>query len=192
MKKKLMRSRRDNKVAGVCGGIAEYFNIDVVIVRIIWVISAILGGPGLGVYILCAIIIPKEPIRTSYDKDFDSNKEEKQDGNFTEQKYNEATDDYDNYGREEAYDRYNEEEIYEDRERAPYDEDRESSPYDEDDHEEKEINFAYLGIGLMGLGAFLAFKAIFPGFSFTFFMPAILIIGGLLLLNRNNDNKEID
>lgn len=60
MTRKLLRTRKDNVLAGVCGGIARYFNIDVVVVRIIWVISALMGGFGIGAYIICALIIPKE------------------------------------------------------------------------------------------------------------------------------------
>lgn len=60
MERKLRRSRKENVIAGVCGGVAKYFNIDVTIVRIIWVISALLGGPGFIAYIICAIVIPKE------------------------------------------------------------------------------------------------------------------------------------
>jgi phage shock protein PspC (stress-responsive transcriptional regulator) len=71
MKKQLMRSRKNNVLAGVCGGIAEYFNIDVIVVRLIWVVSALFNGPGLGIYILCAIIIPKAPYNyDSYDEDY--------------------------------------------------------------------------------------------------------------------------
>lgn len=77
MNKKLMRSRTDVELSGVCSGMAKYFDIDVSIVRVLWVISALLGGAGLGVYIIFAIIIPKEPIEVEvddryeeYDEDF--------------------------------------------------------------------------------------------------------------------------
>lgn len=57
--KKLYRSTRQNVIAGVCGGLAEYFNIDVTIIRLAWVLSFFLGGAGLLLYIIAAIIIPK-------------------------------------------------------------------------------------------------------------------------------------
>lgn len=60
MERKLRRSRQDNVIAGVCGGVAKYLNIDVTIVRIVWVIAALLGGPGFIAYLICAIVIPKE------------------------------------------------------------------------------------------------------------------------------------
>jgi len=57
--KKLYRSRKNSMICGVCGGVAEYINIDPTIVRLIWVIAAF---PGIGVlaYIIAAIIIPYE------------------------------------------------------------------------------------------------------------------------------------
>lgn len=61
MKKQLMRSRKNNVIAGVCGGIADYFNIDVFVVRLLWIVSAMFDGPGIFVYIICAVLIPKAP-----------------------------------------------------------------------------------------------------------------------------------
>lgn len=59
--KRLYRSRTDRNIAGVCGGVADYFAIDPTIVRIIWVILTIAGGPGLILYIILALIVPEEP-----------------------------------------------------------------------------------------------------------------------------------
>lgn len=56
MRKRLTRSRRDRIIFGVCGGIANYFDIDLVIVRIVF----ILFGVTLFLYIIMAIIIPNE------------------------------------------------------------------------------------------------------------------------------------
>ncbi|WP_025642567.1 PspC domain-containing protein [Schnuerera ultunensis] len=61
MNKKLKRSSSDKILAGVCGGIGEYFNVDPVIVRILWVLITFMpGGPGLLAYIVCALIIPED------------------------------------------------------------------------------------------------------------------------------------
>ena len=59
--KKLYKSRTDKKLAGVCGGIAEYFNIDSTLVRLGWVVFSLLGGSGLLAYIIAAIIMPDRP-----------------------------------------------------------------------------------------------------------------------------------
>jgi len=60
----LYRSRYDAKVAGVCAGIARHFDIDVAIVRILWVVLTVYPpGVGLIAYIICWIAMPKEPYR---------------------------------------------------------------------------------------------------------------------------------
>ena len=59
--KKLYKSSTDKKLAGVCGGIAEYFNIDSTLVRLGWVLFSLLGGSGLQAYIIAAIIMPDRP-----------------------------------------------------------------------------------------------------------------------------------
>ena len=61
--KRVMRSRSDRKIGGVCAGLASYFDIDVIIVRLVWVIVTISSGilPGIVAYVLSWIIIPEEP-----------------------------------------------------------------------------------------------------------------------------------
>ena len=62
MAKKLYLSDKDRKISGVCGGIAEYFDIDSTLVRLIWVVVSLvfsLGIGGLVIYIIAALIIPK-------------------------------------------------------------------------------------------------------------------------------------
>jgi phage shock protein PspC (stress-responsive transcriptional regulator) len=61
MKKKLYRSEKDHMIAGVCGGIAEYFDVDATLVRLLTGLSVILGGAGVVAYIIAWIIIPKNP-----------------------------------------------------------------------------------------------------------------------------------
>jgi len=60
MKKRLYKSSTDKKVCGVCGGIANYFNVDPTVIRLIWVIFTLAGGSGLIAYIIAAIIMPDE------------------------------------------------------------------------------------------------------------------------------------
>ena len=61
MEKKLYRSRTDKKLAGVCGGLATYLNVDVSVIRLIWVLAVLFAGCGLLAYIVCALVIPEEP-----------------------------------------------------------------------------------------------------------------------------------
>ena len=60
MKKKLYKSSTDKKVCVVCGGIANYFDVDPTVIRLIWVIFTLAGGSGLIAYIIAAIIMPDE------------------------------------------------------------------------------------------------------------------------------------
>lgn len=60
-KKKLYRSRTDRMIAGVCSGLGKYFEIDATLIRLVFVVMAILGGHGVLAYIICLILIPLEP-----------------------------------------------------------------------------------------------------------------------------------
>lgn len=59
--KRLYRSVRDKQIAGVCGGIAEYFSIDPILVRVVFVILALGAGGGLLAYLVLWIIVPRNP-----------------------------------------------------------------------------------------------------------------------------------
>lgn len=56
--KRIYRSRQDRMVCGVCGGIAEYFDLDPSLVRLGWIIFSAMGGSGFIDYIIAAIVIP--------------------------------------------------------------------------------------------------------------------------------------
>ena len=60
MEKKLYKSSTDKKLAGVCGGLAEYFNVDSTLVRLICVGACLFVGCGLLAYIVAAIIMPEQ------------------------------------------------------------------------------------------------------------------------------------
>lgn len=63
MPKKLMRSRTDRKIAGVCAGLAQHLDLDASLVRILWFFVTLACGifPGVVAYIVAWIIIPEEP-----------------------------------------------------------------------------------------------------------------------------------
>jgi phage shock protein C len=60
MNKRLQRSRTEKMIGGVCGGLAEYFNVDPTIVRILWVLITLLGGAGIILYVILWVIMPLE------------------------------------------------------------------------------------------------------------------------------------
>nr|WP_314276379.1 PspC domain-containing protein [uncultured Peptostreptococcus sp.] len=59
-KRYLRKSRTDKKISGVCGGLANYLDVDSTMVRLAWAICVVFGGAGILLYILAAIIIPYE------------------------------------------------------------------------------------------------------------------------------------
>jgi phage shock protein PspC (stress-responsive transcriptional regulator) len=61
MARRLARSKSDRKIAGICGGVAEFFGIDSTIVRVLWVIAGIIpGGWGVLPYVILWIVLPEE------------------------------------------------------------------------------------------------------------------------------------
>lgn len=58
--KRLCRSTSSKMIFGVCGGIAEYLNLDPTIIRLLWVLLTFMAGSGIFAYIICAIIMPEE------------------------------------------------------------------------------------------------------------------------------------
>jgi phage shock protein PspC (stress-responsive transcriptional regulator) len=61
MAKRIYRTRNEKVIAGVCGGIGRYLDIDPVLVRLVWVLTVIFAGTGILAYIIAWILIPKEP-----------------------------------------------------------------------------------------------------------------------------------
>jgi len=58
---RLYRSRTERKIAGVCGGVANYFEVDPTLVRLLWALATFFGGAGVIMYVLAWIIMPLEP-----------------------------------------------------------------------------------------------------------------------------------
>jgi len=60
--KQLYRSKHNRMIAGVCGGIGEYFEVDPTLIRLIWALSSLWMGLGIVAYILAMIIIPEQTL----------------------------------------------------------------------------------------------------------------------------------
>jgi phage shock protein C len=56
--RKLYRSRNQRMLAGVCGGLAEYFNVDTTLIRVLFLVLAVFGGSGLVIYVVMWLIVP--------------------------------------------------------------------------------------------------------------------------------------
>jgi phage shock protein C len=63
--KKLYRSRKQRMIAGVCGGLGEYFGVDPTVMRVLFVVATVLGfGSAILVYLVLLIIVPEEPLES--------------------------------------------------------------------------------------------------------------------------------
>jgi len=60
-RRRLLRSSTDRRIAGVCGGLADYFDLDATLIRVIWVLLLLCGGTGLLAYIILWIVVPLAP-----------------------------------------------------------------------------------------------------------------------------------
>lgn len=60
MSKRLSRSRSDRKLAGVCGGIAEFLGWDPTLVRVLWIVLTMLGGSGILIYLILWVAMPED------------------------------------------------------------------------------------------------------------------------------------
>lgn len=60
--KRLMRSSVDKRIGGVCAGVADYFDLDPTIVRVVWLLAVLFGGTGFLVYVILWIVLPLAPI----------------------------------------------------------------------------------------------------------------------------------
>ena len=65
MNTQFTRSRNDKMIAGVCGGIARYFNVDTTIVRLLFVLAVFLGGASPLIYLVLWLVMPEEPAVTA-------------------------------------------------------------------------------------------------------------------------------
>jgi phage shock protein PspC (stress-responsive transcriptional regulator) len=59
--KRLLRSRNNRAVAGICAGIAEYFGWDTSLVRVAWIVLTLLGGSGILLYLILWLVVPEAP-----------------------------------------------------------------------------------------------------------------------------------
>jgi phage shock protein C len=60
--KRLYRSRTERILFGVCGGLAEYFGVDPVLIRLVFILFVLLGGCALFLYLVMCVIVPLKPI----------------------------------------------------------------------------------------------------------------------------------
>jgi phage shock protein C len=60
-RKRLVRSTNDRKIAGVCAGLADYFDVDTTLIRVLWLLATLVPGPNILAYIILWIAVPEGP-----------------------------------------------------------------------------------------------------------------------------------
>ena len=154
MEKRLYRSRDDRMIAGVCGGLAEYFNMDPTIVRIIFVLLIFANGLGILAYIIMAIVVPLTGSKVTEPKEAIKENVEEIKKTATE------------LGQEIRSTFTGEE----------------TKPEEESKIHQRRRNF--LGIILIVLGVFFLMGSLnlFPWFHWGYLWPLILVAVGLIIL----------
>lgn len=159
-KKRLYRSKKDQVIAGVCGGIGEYFEIDSTIVRVIFVILALWGGLGIILYIIGMIVIPYEGEDTMGTIKKDTEKLREKAAEFKED-IKSAASDFKSSAKDDRVERSREK--------------RGSQTF---------------GLILILIGIFILFNNLIPEFDSRFFWPIVLIIIGLFILASGRRKGE--
>lgn len=158
MAKKLFRSTTDKMVGGVSGGLAEYFDIDATIIRVIFIVTVLVGGGGIIAYIILWIIVPEKPFSINSP---DESTETSQDSQST----GESSSD----------------------ENQPGDSKTTFNAFIKAQEEQKKSKSMWGGIILILLGGLFLLDNFIPRFDFGDFWPIVLIGVGIgLLINAKN------
>ena len=88
MKKKLYRSTKDKMLGGVAGGIAEYFDIDSTLIRVLFILVVFFGGSGIIAYIILWIVVPEQPYTIPDFSSFSSERNENENQNKPSDTFN--------------------------------------------------------------------------------------------------------
>jgi len=92
MKKKLYRSTKDKMLGGVAGGIAEYFDIDSTLIRVLFILVVFFGGTGIIAYIILWIVVPEQPYTIPDFSSSSNEKQEKENQNKTGNAFNQQVE----------------------------------------------------------------------------------------------------
>lgn len=168
MNKKLYRSRDDKIIAGVCGGLAEYFNVDSTLVRLALVFIFLFQEIGLIAYIIAWVVMSEKPIKNEYkistehyleNKDFESEKRDKK-NQFKEDEKKREQDYYHQHSQKEKTSSNN-------------------------SNDNRRTIFAFI---MIIIGSIFLIDIWIPDLYWEKYWPFLLIVFGILLLKGGNDD----
>ncbi len=186
MSKKLYRSRDDRMIAGVCGGLAEYFGVDSTLIRLAVLFIFLFQGIGLIAYLIAWLVMSEEPHYKRHEKPDSYYIEDEQ------KSYSSGREDLDRDTREEgkAADAETRETAQDfNDENLNNEKDYESGKYIEGGKEDKESRRRKLfAVILIGIGAIFLVDIWIPALYWERYWPLILIAAGILLLKGDNND----
>lgn len=171
MNKTLSRSSTDRKISGVCGGIAEYLNVDSTIIRIAFVLIVLAGGFGLLLYIIAAIIMPMD-----YEVD---NRHRNNDGYYNAQSANEYKSEQNAADAKENSDNIQSEDNQADGDETKKDFD---SDYKNISDKKPLSAAAVIGIVFIAIGAVCLVNIFFPSFNYGVVFALLVVALGVLII----------
>ena len=179
--KRLFRSRTQSIIGGVAGGLAEYFEVDVVLVRLLWVLAAFVGGGGVLAYIIAWIIIPEEPLAAPTQKP--GKKPAREPSEETPHQASMLSEDAKKDGILEEGPGQEDLTAHEDP--GQLDDD-----YQKNEEEHRARRRRNAGLLLIGLGIIFLARQVLPAYFFQFSWPLLLILLGLFFLMRDRREKS--
>lgn len=189
VQKKLYRSRSDHIIAGVAGGLGEFFSVDATLVRLVMLLVVFAGGAGALLYIMAWVIIPVEP---GDDEDKDSSIFSKSEALRRKMVRSAKQVEARLQGRKEEAMELADDDLDEHQELAEPDELHEpdieeevvGGPPDTSAEEEEARRQRIGGLVLVGVGVLFVLRNLFPWINFSDMWPAFIIGLGLLLILR--------
>ena len=172
MAKKLYRSNSQKIFGGVAGGVAEYFDIDPVLVRVLFLILIFGYGISLIAYLIMWIIVPISPFYQSYEMPMGTPTDTGQSSteSSTEQNPNQAQSQANEYYQQHPYYREAEQ---------------------KDSHNSTQMK-KFFGVILIVVGGLIFIDEVMPNFDFDFVFPLLLVAtGGYIIMHKNRDSGDV-
>lgn len=174
MAKKLYRSRDDRMIAGVCGGLAEYFNVDSSLVRLAVLFIFLFQGVGLIAYIIAWLVMSEEPVKNEY---------RMPDDYYIEEKKNEEKADQNQQQSSASEEKMNEEyEARKEKEKEYY------QQYQDQNSESSNNRRKLFAVIMILIGSIFLVDIWIPDLYWEKYWPLILIAAGVLMLKGDNND----
>jgi len=179
MAKKLYRSRDDRMIAGVCGGLADYFDVDSSLVRLAVLFIFLFQGVGLIAYIIAWLVMSEEPVKNEYrmPDDYYIEEEKKSQRDNNQQKNNEDSDQEksQNYNKQENEKKESEKEYYQ--------------QYKGKNSESNNNRRKLFAVIMILVGSIFLVDIWIPDLYWEKYWPLILIGAGVLMLKGDNNDR---